>query len=33
VILDLSHYGRQRPPATPPPDQVTDLTTLAGATG
>jgi hypothetical protein len=33
VTIDLSHYGRQRPPATPPSDQVLDLSTLTGAVG
>jgi hypothetical protein len=33
VTMDLGHYGRQRPPVTPPPDQVQDLSTLAGAAG
>jgi hypothetical protein len=33
VTMDLGHYGRQRPPATPPADQVQDLSSLAGATG
>jgi hypothetical protein len=33
VTMDLGHYGRQRPPATPPADQVQDLSSLAGAAG
>ena len=33
VTMDLSHYGPQRAPATPPPDQVMDLSSLAGASG
>jgi hypothetical protein len=33
VTIDLSHYGRQRLPAVPPPDQVQDLSSLTGAAG
>jgi hypothetical protein len=33
VTMDLSHYGPQRAPATPPPDQVMDLSSLPGAAG
>jgi hypothetical protein len=32
VTVDLSHYGPQQPPATPPSGQVLDLSNLAGAT-
>ena len=30
VTVDLSHYGPQRRPASPPADQVQDLSSLAG---
>jgi hypothetical protein len=33
VTIDLSHYGRQQPPATPRPDQVLDLSSLPGLSG
>ena len=33
VTMDLSHYGPQRAPAPPPPDQVMDLSSLDGAAG
>jgi hypothetical protein len=33
VTMDLSHYGPQPAPATPSPDQVMDLSALAGGSG
>jgi hypothetical protein len=33
VTMDVSHYGPQPRPVTPPPDQVQDLSGLAGAGG
>jgi hypothetical protein len=33
VTVDLGHYGLQQAPVPPPPEQVTDLTSLANAGG
>ncbi len=33
VTMDLSHYGRQSLPATPPPDEIMDLSSVGGAAG